>query len=112
MTTTYYINQIPVEELLIRVVDERRQARDLRGYDSDVDVYFAGPDGIVRDAGGYGFVSMAYEGLVSYAFGSVSPFAVAGDYKIQLKLTRTSVGELVQYDMTDIATIEVKKGLI
>ena len=112
MTITYYINQIPVEELLIKVVDERRQPRNLRGYDSEVAVYFAGPDGIVRDAGGSGYVAMAHLGHVSYEFGSVSPFAVAGDYKIQLKLSRTEVGNVVQYDVTDIATIEVKKGLI
>ncbi|MDJ0395908.1 hypothetical protein QMK17_21550 [Rhodococcus sp. G-MC3] len=110
--TTYYINQIPVEELLIKIVDERRQPRDLRAYDSDVAVFFAGPDGIVRAGGGYGYISMSYKGYVSYEFGNISPFTVAGDYKIQLKLSRVEVGELVHYDLTDIATLEVRKGLI
>ena len=104
----YYLGQTPAEELLIKVVDERRQPRDLRMYEFTVDVVFAASDGTLTESGS-GYISNAYEGHISYEFGPVSPFTMVGDYKVQAKLRRHGS---TNYDLTDLAVIEVKRGLI
>lgn len=101
----YYVGQTPVETLLIAVVDERGQARDLSIYDSAV-VLFGATNGFVHDDAGTATITDAPNGKISFVFTGQSVFTGEGKYRVQVKLI-----DGARADYADIAELEVLKGL-
>ncbi len=101
----YYVNQLPVETLLITVVDERGFARDLSIYDS-AQLLIGATNGFTHDDTGTATITDAANGKVSFTFTGDSRFSSAGKYRIQLKLIAGT-----RADYADIAEFEVLRGL-
>lgn len=103
-TRTYYVGQVPVDPLLIRVQDENGDSRNLSGY-SGASVLFSGPDGVLR-TGGTATITDAANGLVSFDWPTTTLFDVPGDYRMALKLTAGSGA-----DFTTPIRVVVARGL-
>lgn len=98
----FYVGQRPAESVLFKTVDERKLSKRILGVYQQAKVLIRRPDGTVYSQGSATIVSNPANG-VDYTFGSESPFTSAGEYSIQIKLTRRT-GE---FDYTDPIFLDV-----
>ncbi|WP_283261240.1 hypothetical protein [Rhodococcus sp. IEGM 1379] len=83
-------------------MDERRFTKRILGTYQQAQVFIRRPDGTLYSEGSAMIVSNPVNGVI-YEFGITSPFTVAGEYSIQIKLTRRT-GE---FDYTDPIFLDV-----
>lgn len=101
---TYYVNQVPVESIEFKVVDEDMNARSLAAYTS-ASVSFKTPAG-GSIGGGAAVITDAAKGLVTYTFPSQTVFNQRGGYKVQLRLENSG-----RQDYCDIMQLNVLEPL-
>lgn len=97
MTSHLFVGQLPVQPLRIAVT-----GATLLDYDV-VEVHMRNPLGDAVDlSAGTVLLDEAADGVVKYAWGPASPFAVVGDYAVQVRLLTDTATEY-----TTTAKIEV-----
>ncbi|WP_157107670.1 hypothetical protein [Nocardia amikacinitolerans] len=105
MNKRYYVEQKPVEPLVLTVRDERGVPRNLSAYDS-AQVFISGTNGFGFDDAGTASITDAANGRITFTFTGNSVFGTVGRYRIQVKLIDGD-----RWDWSDIGEIEVLRGL-
>lgn len=103
----FYVNQLPIEPVLFKVVDEYKQPRDVMKYFT-AKVFWRRPDATVYSEGSAILVNSPFDG-VYYQFGATSPFTTAGEYQIQIKLYGYTSAD--HFDYTDLIAVDVFENL-
>lgn len=101
---TFYVNQVPVEAVIFKVVDELYKGRSLAAYTA-ASVIFTAPDRTVID-GGDAVITDAATGTVTYNFPATTLFTQRGEYKMRLRLEN---GE--REDYCDVISLQVQEEL-
>lgn len=105
----FYVGQNPHRSVLFKIVDERKQPVDVMMYYTE-SVFIRRPDGSVYSDGYAVPIANPYR-AVDYTFGSTSPFTMANEYQIQIRLNRNSGGPGDKFDYTDNIAIDVIQSL-
>lgn len=103
----FYVNQLPIDPVLFKIVDEHKQSRNVMIYQS-AKIFIRRPDGTVYSEGSAILINNPFHGVV-YEFGSTSPFSIPGEYQIQIKLYGYDSAD--QCDFTDLIAIDVFDSL-
>jgi hypothetical protein len=87
----YIAGSVPVEGLVLTVVDEVGNPRNLSTY-TGAAVLITGPDGVLR-TGGTTAITNAAEGQVTFTWPNTVLLDMPGDYRLRLKLTKGTAAD-------------------
>lgn len=105
----FYVGQRPTGSVLFKIVDEHKQPIEVMRY-LTAKVFIRRPDGSIYSEGSAIPVNSRYD-AIEYEFGETSPFAVAGEYQIQIRLSMDLGDGTGPFDYTDIIAIDVIESL-